>query len=265
MAKDSYWFRHDSTSGRGMRIRKIQHLYGHEGKGIYWDVIEVLREQENYSYPSDESSLQMLSDLIGFKDPIRFENWFKDCIKIGLFVIKNEKFHSEVLSHNMIKWETTKQAGIQSGKSRNERKLNETTNEILTKHEHKIREEDRREEKKGGGNGKKSPPPPPLFLIENLFKEKGLSKSAKVESQKFWDYNASINWTTKSGEKTTDDLSKFVDKWISKMEEDEITPPYVRQKEDPNIRPSELHTWNSDMEKWEITHESFFPDLYKKK
>ena len=85
MGKDSYWFRHDSTSGRGLKIRKIQHIYGHWGKGIYWDVIEVLREQDNYQYECDDPSLNMLSDLIGCSDHEKFFRWFNDCLNYGLF------------------------------------------------------------------------------------------------------------------------------------------------------------------------------------
>lgn len=114
--KDSYWFRHDSTAGRGLRMRKMAHIYGHWGKGIYWDVIEILRDQANYCFDSDDSSLQMLADLIGCKDEIRFINWFKDCEKIGLFVIQNNRFFSEVLCENMAFWEKQKTNGSKGGR-----------------------------------------------------------------------------------------------------------------------------------------------------
>lgn len=63
--KDSYWFRHDSSSGRGHKIRQIHHQFGHWGKGIYWDVIEVLRDKSGYMYLQDEASLSLLCSLIG--------------------------------------------------------------------------------------------------------------------------------------------------------------------------------------------------------
>ena len=92
--KDAYWFKHDSTSGRGLRMRKMAHIYGHWGKGVYWDVIEILRDQSNYCFDSDDSSLQMLSDLIGCKDDIKFLSWFRDCIKLELFMVQKNKFYS---------------------------------------------------------------------------------------------------------------------------------------------------------------------------
>ena len=82
--KDSFWFRHDCTAGRALKMRKMAFVYGHWGKGIYWDVIEILRDQEKYRYSSDEFDLRMLCDLIGCKDESKFLNWFNDCLKFEL-------------------------------------------------------------------------------------------------------------------------------------------------------------------------------------
>ena len=148
MAKDSYWFKHDSTAGRGTRMRKMAFIYGHWGKGIYWDVLEILRDQDGYRFEKDEQSIQMLSDLIGCKDPDKLFNWLSDCIGLDLIQSDEKYFFSNVLKANMTKWESTKDAGIQSGKVRKERKLNETrtkrertVNETRTKDEHNIIED----------------------------------------------------------------------------------------------------------------------------
>lgn len=148
MAKDSYWFKHDSTAGRGTRMRKMAFIYGHWGKGIYWDVLEILRDQDGYRFEKDEQSIQMLSDLIGCKDPDKLLNWLNDCIRLDLIQSDEKYFFSNVLKANMTKWESTKDAGIQSGKVRKERKLNETrtkrertVNETRTKDEHNIIED----------------------------------------------------------------------------------------------------------------------------
>ena len=133
MAKDSYWFRHDSTAGRGLRMRKIAHIYGHWGKGVYWDVIEILRDQTDYRFKKDESSLQLLADLIGVKDEHKFINWFNDCVNINLLTTDEDTFFSEVLLQNMGLWEQHKNAGIQSGIKRIKRKLNETPTKVPTK------------------------------------------------------------------------------------------------------------------------------------
>ena len=150
--KDSYWFRHDSTAGRGLRMRKMAHIYGHWGKGIYWDVIEILREQSNYSYDSDDSSLQMLCDLIGCKDENKFISWFRDCIRFELFLIQDGKFFSEILCINMQSWEKKKANGIKGGRPSKTETITESKPNTKPKRNRNnnlnesIREEKRREE-----------------------------------------------------------------------------------------------------------------------
>jgi len=136
MSKDAYWFRHDSTAGRGLKLRKIQHIYGHEGKGIYWDIVEILRDQEEYKFESSDSSLQLLADLISYKDESRFITWFKDCIKVGLFeLINNNKyFHCPPLTKNMSVWETKKDNGSKGGRPKITETITETITESKAKH-----------------------------------------------------------------------------------------------------------------------------------
>lgn len=97
-------------------MRKMTFIYGHWGKGIYWDVIEVLRDQDGYCFESDDISLQMLADIIGCKDPDKFQNWFKDCVKINLLQLDGKMFYSEVLNENMEIWEIKKTNGSKGGR-----------------------------------------------------------------------------------------------------------------------------------------------------
>ncbi len=116
MSKDSYWFKHDSNSGRGERLRRIQFVYTHWGKGIYWDVIEYLRDQDGYKSTKDDLSLRIICDIIGCKDEAKFINWFKDCIKTNLLQCDETHFWSDVLVENMAKWEAKKLNGSQGGR-----------------------------------------------------------------------------------------------------------------------------------------------------
>jgi len=120
MGKDSYWFRYDSTAGRGLKMRKIAHIYGHWGKGIYWDVVEMLRDTENCEYSNEEFDLVMLADLIGCKDSDKFINWYQDCIKFGLLEEQDGKFYSPALKAVMGVWETKKINGSKGGRPRKE-------------------------------------------------------------------------------------------------------------------------------------------------
>lgn len=127
--KDSYWFRHDATAGRALKMRKMSFKFDHWGKGVYWDVIEILRDQSGYKYESNKESLALLADLIGCKDVEKFEKWFKECLSVELFKEKDGFFYSEILSKNMVKWEVKKK----NGSSKKKRKVSETEAKVEDK------------------------------------------------------------------------------------------------------------------------------------
>jgi len=45
MAKDAYFFSHDYGARNDPKLQKVLMKLGHEGKGIYWDIIEMLFEE----------------------------------------------------------------------------------------------------------------------------------------------------------------------------------------------------------------------------
>ncbi len=48
MAKDAYYFSHDSNARNDPKIGAMISVYGMEGYGWYWVIVEMMREQENY-------------------------------------------------------------------------------------------------------------------------------------------------------------------------------------------------------------------------
>ena len=48
MAKDAYYFSHDSNARYDPKILAMRSEYGLEGYGLYWVFIEILREQQEY-------------------------------------------------------------------------------------------------------------------------------------------------------------------------------------------------------------------------
>ncbi len=48
MAKDVYWFPHDYNARRDPKLVKLHMKLGHEGKGLYWDLIEMMYEEGGY-------------------------------------------------------------------------------------------------------------------------------------------------------------------------------------------------------------------------
>ena len=51
MSKDTFWFRHDSNAKDDPKCILLIEQLGPEGYGIFWILIELLREQPEYKYP----------------------------------------------------------------------------------------------------------------------------------------------------------------------------------------------------------------------
>jgi uncharacterized phage protein (TIGR02220 family) len=139
--KDSYWFKHDSNASRDMKLIRIRAIYDFWGLGLYWTVIEFLREQDDYKFPSDESSLQIACNSVFCSDLIRFNNWFKDCLKFGLFKDEEGFFFSESLIDRMKLWESKKNNGQRGGRPPKEehQEITESETETLTESETEIK------------------------------------------------------------------------------------------------------------------------------
>jgi hypothetical protein len=114
--KDAFWFKHDSNASRDMKLMKIKAIYDFWGIGLYWTVIEFLREQDQYKFQSDKNSLDMVCSLVSCLDNIRFHNWFNDCLRFDLFRIEKDYFFSDSLCKRMTKWEILKANGDKGGR-----------------------------------------------------------------------------------------------------------------------------------------------------
>jgi hypothetical protein len=199
MAKDSYWFRHDSTAGRGLKIQRIQHIYGHEGKGMYWDVVEVLREQENYMYPYSESEMQILGSIIGVKDANKFDNFIKDCIRFDLFSIEGKFLYNKPLSEGMKIWDTKRENGLKA-----KSKLNGSESEANPKLSTLNRTEQNRT-KKG-----RVTTPPTIDEVVNFFVEKGYTESSGRRAHGFYE---ALDWHDSNGKRVLNWKSKMISVW----------------------------------------------------
>jgi uncharacterized phage protein (TIGR02220 family) len=94
---------------------KIKHLYGFEGVGIYWTIIENLREQDEYKWEYNDNSIQFLATVIGVEYK-KLHNFINDCINIGLFKNDTLFFYSEALIGRMDVWEKARRNGQKGGR-----------------------------------------------------------------------------------------------------------------------------------------------------
>ncbi len=63
MNKDAYYFPHFSNARNDRKIRRLRKALGIEGYGIYFMLLELLRDQEGYKYPL--SDVDLIADEFG--------------------------------------------------------------------------------------------------------------------------------------------------------------------------------------------------------
>lgn len=117
MSKDAFYFSHDSNAKDDPKCSMLIEQLGLEGYGIYWVLVEVLRDQPGYRYP-----LSMLP-IIARKYNTTAEKVRVVIGNYGLFVVTDDDFFlSESLCRRMDAWEETKEAkriaGRKSGAAR---------------------------------------------------------------------------------------------------------------------------------------------------
>lgn len=117
MAKDAYYFSHDSNAKNDPKCMLLIEELQLEGYGIYWVLIETLREQENFKYP-----LKMIP-VLARKFLTTKEKMLTVINNYELFIIENgEFFYSESLNRRMglmnDKREQARLAGKKSGEAR---------------------------------------------------------------------------------------------------------------------------------------------------
>ena len=121
MSKQSYYFPHDSNARNDDRILELRASHGFEGYGIYWAIIEVLRDQTEYQFRSN--ALAILSIAISCEKKV-LEDVFSICLETGLFVEENGYFFSESLKNRMLAYDEKKAKRIAAGRKGGKAKAN---------------------------------------------------------------------------------------------------------------------------------------------
>ena len=153
--KDSYWFRHDSNARNDEKIIDLRAELGYEGYGIFWALIEFLRDSSHYEaeYKPKRIAYAIQAD----------ESFIEQVINgYGLFVVEHEKFYSNSLKERMREMDRKRKqqrdkANKRWGKDIEHSDLPEQAEEerlshgnamALPEQYHKIKEENIRKEKK---------------------------------------------------------------------------------------------------------------------
>lgn len=123
MANAAYWFKHDTNAKDDYKCMLLIDQLGLEGYGIYWVLIETLREQEGYRYPI--AMLPILAKRYGTSG----EKMTTVVTKYGLFeVFEDNTFASPALVKRMGDYDLLclkrKEIGAAGGRKKAENRAN---------------------------------------------------------------------------------------------------------------------------------------------
>lgn len=100
MAKETYYFSHDSNALTDTKILNMRADYGLEGYGLYWAIIEMMRNEDEYKLDLNKNTYRAIKTLTN--TTIDIEKFIKDCIEdYELFKQEDERFYSNSLLKRM--------------------------------------------------------------------------------------------------------------------------------------------------------------------
>jgi hypothetical protein len=126
MAKDCYYFKHDSNARNDAKIICLRNKYGNVAYGNYWIIIEQMRESSNYKLQDKDYVWTALSQEM-FMPVEEVKAFVKDCIEsFELFVQEDGFFYSPSFLKRMADMDFNRQkkvyAGEKSGEIRRKKK-----------------------------------------------------------------------------------------------------------------------------------------------
>ncbi len=124
--KDAYYFPHDSNARFDIKIAELRQRHGWAGYGLYWGIIEVLRDQDGYKFEANKKQLLSICLSCAYAE---LEPVLSTCFEVGLLDILDddvEYFFSPSLTRRMQRLddirEKRKSAGAKGGRASNKDK-----------------------------------------------------------------------------------------------------------------------------------------------
>ena len=199
MAKDAYYFSHDSNAKDDPKCVLLIEQLGAEGYGIFWILIETLRDQPDYKYPL------MLIPAISRRYNTTAEKMKTVIMQYNLFEIENDEFfYSDSLNRRMEHLEHRREIAVRAGKESAKKRLllngsstdvQPTLNECSTSKvkESKVNKSKVKESK--GDIGDESPThtkfiPPTVEEIKVYC----LERKNSVDAERFLDFYSAKGW-----------------------------------------------------------------------
>jgi hypothetical protein len=221
MGKDAYYFSHDSNAKDDPKCVLLIEQLGLEGYGIYWVLVETLREQTDFRYPL------ALIPALARRFNTTTEKMKTVVSSYGLFVIEDERFFSLSLIERMNKMELIREKRREAGKiSAQKRNLlpdnsanaQQVLNMCSANEEHLFNNEKKVKEIKLNENEIKKESrafaPPSLQEVTDYCSE----RRNGVDPQRFIDFYSAKGWVV--GKVKMKDWKAAVRTWENRNKED---------------------------------------------
>jgi len=196
VSKDSYYFSHDSNACMDPKILKLRMAHGWGGYGIFWAIIESLRNEENYMMSEEDIESLTLSLAI---DIVLLKQILSKCLDVGLLVENEGNIYSESLLKRMEKADKIRKERVKSGReggkasANAKRLLKESSRKTQALKERKVKETKEKKEKEVP---RKRAFAPPSFDLLKIFVE---TEKLNCDPQEFLNHFAANGWKVGKG------------------------------------------------------------------
>jgi len=113
MKKDAYYFSHDANARNDLKSIKLRQSLGMEGYGVFWAIIEILRETDGHKLK--KSDIRTISFDLKVSEEI-IASVIND---FDLFKISGDVFWSKRLTQSMLQYKATRQSLSDAGRKGN--------------------------------------------------------------------------------------------------------------------------------------------------
>ncbi len=195
--KDAFYFPHDSNAKDDPKCIMLIEELGLEGYGIFWVLLEILRDQPDYRAPL------IMIPAIARRYNSSAEKFKSVILRYGLFQVDDDEFFfSQSFADRMYKIDERRRIASEAGKkgmmkrwgSNND--LNNTLNKVLItskvkeSKEEEIKEEEKKEDKKVDKSTRARFIVPQFDDVLNFFIENGFQN----EAENYYNYYQSNGW-----------------------------------------------------------------------
>ncbi len=124
--KDAYYFQHDANARHDPKLLMLAKECGMAGIGRWWCLVEILREQEDYTFDiSEKHNMKALKHELSFETEDDLNTFLDELVELCLIRRFDGKIFSHALLNRMGKLEAVRRARAEGGKKGGRPRKNE--------------------------------------------------------------------------------------------------------------------------------------------